>query len=371
MDRGNERQPGLRWAAALAMALYGAGTATAQDASSPGSFQLPPKPAPSDNRAGPVDAENPVVRSTPNAAPTLPVATPPAAPSIAVPPPAPRAEPTRRPRAERSAPARPASEEPTPAPLSAPTVAPEATFAPAPMPTLGALPPPTDATTEDRNWLWAALAAAVALLAGFALWRWLARPRTREEAADAVPDDLPVAPPPPSPAASSAPTNIAQGLEIRLEARELTGSLVYATLSYRLVLTNRGGVPTGPVAVAGDMVSAHASIDSRALLSPEAGGLAPLHEAPPLAPGESAELSGALRLPLAAILPLAGGVAFVPLARFQIVASTDQSLTLAETCIFVVGPVGAMPDDPLRPFRFDQFPGVVRDLGQREIRFNA
>jgi hypothetical protein len=245
-------------------------------------------------------------------------------------------------------------------------------------PTVPAAPasPEARTTPDQRTWLWAALGAAAALLAGLGLWlRRAARP-------DEVADDAakaPAAAPPPAPPAALPPmappapperalAAVAEGLDVTLEARELTGSLIYATLSYRLTVINHGPASTGPLAVAGDLVSAHAAIDSRAQLAPEAGTLAPLHEAPPLAPGESAELSGALRMPLSAILPLAGGAAFVPLARFHITAPVENGAAFAQTRIFVVGPAGDMPGDALRPFRFDRFPGVVRDLGQREIR---
>lgn len=379
MTRGNGRRSTMRISATgtllALLAGVGAGAAAAQDTAAPGGFQLPPRPAAREERAGPVDADNPVVR--PSTPPAATVAGPTPAPSIAVPPPSPRAQPTRRPRPERAVPATPA---PTPAPIPGPIeTAPAApqpapTLAPAPLPT----PVATPATPKQGSWPWLALLGAVAaLLAGLGLWRRFARRTAPDEATYAAPEPAAPAPEPastplPNPVPANAPPATAPMLDLQLEAREMTGSLVYATLSYRLTLTNRGPAATGPLAVAGDLVSAHASVDSRALLAPAAGDLAPLHEAPPLAPGESAELSGALRIPLAAILPLAGGAAFVPLARFHVESPASPGQTsgeaIAEARIFVIGPAGATPDDALRPFRFDQFPGVVRDLGQREIR---
>jgi hypothetical protein len=152
---------------------------------------------------------------------------------------------------------------------------------------------------------------------------------------------------------------------MQFEARHLSRAMVNATLAYRLRLTNHGGTALGPLHVAGDIVSAHASLPAAELLAPDGDALATIHEVPQLAPGETAVLNGELRLPLAGVLPIASGSAhvFVPLARFCIDTGNGGTVTR----IFVVGLAGEQPGGPLRPFPLNRGPGVDRALGQREL----
>lgn len=151
---------------------------------------------------------------------------------------------------------------------------------------------------------------------------------------------------------------------MQLEARHLSRAMVNATLAYRLTLTNRSNTSTGPLRIAGDIVSAHASLSAAEQLAPGEAALEAIHEAPALAPGESVTLSGELRMPIASILPIQSGGArvFVPLARFR--AEMQDSET---TRVFVIGQASEQPGGALKPFPLDRGPGVDRGLGQREL----
>lgn len=343
-------------------------------------YHLPPSsPSPTPTAAGPVDTDHPVATSTrptpePKISPSpvielpAPAATQPAPrPNAAV---SPRAEPQQRVQSGASAapsatavPAAPvAGTEPAPLPVtptSAPSAeaTPEATIAPA----KGSFP-----------WPWAAGgAAALALLGLFLFWK-SRRPAgdvleyKPEPAAPSDPEIVPAQPAvtePPSPRIE--PVAVSRGLDVTLEARHLSRALVNATLAYRLTLTNRGAAPLGPLRIAGDITSAHASLSAQEQLSIDGGALPPLHEVPTLGPDEVRVLSGELRLPIASILPIHSGGArvFVPLARFRVEAAPD----VAATHVFVVGQASEQPGGALRPFALDRGPGVERGLDQREL----
>jgi hypothetical protein len=170
-------------------------------------------------------------------------------------------------------------------------------------------------------------------------------------------------PVPPQPAAAPRP------LEMQLEARHLSRALVNATLAYRLTLTNRGEAPVGPLRIAGDIISAHASLTTQDQLALPDASLATIHQVAALAPGDSVTLSGELRLPLASILPISAGAArvFVPLARFRVEPQDGPAVTR----VFVVGQASEQPGGALRPFPLDRGPGVDRTLGQRELELPA
>lgn len=156
----------------------------------------------------------------------------------------------------------------------------------------------------------------------------------------------------------------AMPLALRLEPVRLSVSLINATLQYRLVLTNCTAAPLGPIAVAADMIGAHASLPPERQLALDGAELAPRHDIASLAPGESIAVSGELRLPLAEITPIRAGSAslLVPLVRLRAEVAGQ-----AQTSAVVVGETPPSPGAPLRPFRLDTGPRIFSAVSQRKI----
>ena len=361
-----------------ALLLAGSAVLIAAPASALSDFRLPgtSAPTPTPPVVGPVDPDRPVPRPAPTPTPTpratvTPTPTP--APAITLPPASQgtQARPTARPArsGEAQAPATPAA--PTDAPATAvplpgetPFAAP--TFAPPP-----AAAPAAQASEEDGGlpWPWiAGFGLLVALLAGG--WWWLRRrmlpggtvlvvpeiekPRVPEPepAAAPEPEPEPVAEPPLAAAAPAHP------LQITIQPVKLTQTVMNASLSYRLALTNAGEAPLAAVSVSADLVAAHASLPREALMADPQTDLPEHHRIASLAPGETAELKGELRLPLARAMPIRQGsaVVFVPLARFRASAEgTDPR------CFTVV--VGQpSPRGALQPHRLDLGPRSAEGL---------
>lgn len=162
---------------------------------------------------------------------------------------------------------------------------------------------------------------------------------------------------------------IVNPLEVTLAARRMSATLMNTLLNYELVIANNSEGPIGPVTVAGDMIGAHASLPTRMQLEMSGNDIAPQHRIEQLGPGESATVSGELRLPLAAITPIRSGTAslFVPLARFRVEALRDGAPPRAVNRTFVVGESPDRPDAALKPFRLDLGPRLYSRLGQREV----
>lgn len=383
--------------AAVALAL----TVPAQGQTAPGDFRdfkLPTKPTQAPPVVGPTDGDAPAPRqSTPAPAPTATRAPAPA-PRVTLPP-APAA--TIAPAAPRTSATtpRPAGAQPTDAatpvtgasPSAAPTTSSGSLFPSAPSPATSALPqadslPPASAAlpadeAESRWWLWPLLAAMLAVMAGLG---WAASRRRGgavrtppEFVRPRMPQPVPVpapasgepanAAPVPSSAPAFAAAPGAPAVSIVLDATRMSATLINATLSYRLVVTNRSTVPISDLAVSGDMISAHASVSDADMLSGGAAAMPALHRITALAPGESMTLTGDIRLPLAAITPIRRGEAqlFVPLARFR-TSGTAAGLEVTEHSAFLVG------QEPearakLQPFRLDLGPRLYSQVGQRPI----
>ena len=382
---------------ALAMGLaLCAVTASAQMPGSLEDFRLPPQPSPAPAPvAGPVDADNPVARPTVNPPQPQPTASQPAVPPT---PTAPVASSAPTPTATRgSLPVprgRPVTAQPTIAPVATsitPATPPEALPLPSATPEATSpaaetgLPPSGDTGT---SWTWIAALAAL-LLAGLGVIAWKRRGTATDEVQDFAEIAGDEAPPFPEPALSKIPPAPAEplpmpspvtlppvaltadteqsSLEAHFAAQSLTCSLVFASLAYRLELTNRGDTPKGPFRIAGDITSAHASLSTGDQLSPDGAAMPAIHRVEPLAPGESATVTGQLRMAMADIVPVRQGqtALFVPLARFHIADEGEGGVST--TRVFVVGEAGEAPDGGLRPFRLDRMPGVVRGLDQRDV----
>ena len=98
-------------------------------------------------------------------------------------------------------------------------------------------------------------------------------------------------------------------------------------------------------------------------------GLPVLHRVPRLAAGDSARLTGTIRLPLGQIVPITHGSAqlFVALVRLALKAESHggEALALADT--FVVGEPPQAPGGGVKPFRLDLGPRIYADLAARKV----
>ncbi|MDE2567554.1 MAG: hypothetical protein KGM93_01440 [Sphingomonadales bacterium] len=164
-------------------------------------------------------------------------------------------------------------------------------------------------------------------------------------------------------------TNAADSPAISLEARRMSATLVNATLTYRLTVTNTGAEPLVDMAIGGDMVAAHASRGVEELLASETTALPDLHAIASLAPGESVMLGGDIRLPLSAIRPIRHGAAslFVPLVRISAAWTSAGGARRNRASTYLVGPLPAGESDRLQPFRLDLGPRQYAELGQRRL----
>jgi len=356
-------------------------------------FRLPPAPTPTptSNSQGPVD----------EAAPVRPAPAPAPAPSPSRTTTAPTPSPTPRATAPASQGAKP-----TPAPLrtgpaAAPAPAPaRSDSAPGPIPAAtasgtAAAPPPAQpfpvatsvaATTlaEDEggaSWPWlAAILLSFGAVLGLFLWirrrvgplgpvivPEIERPRVPpapEPLPEPVFDPQPVVPPPgavPAPTQDGAP----QGplpLHISIEPRKLSLTLMNATLAYRLALNNRDEAPLEDIAVNADLIGAHATLSREDQLAGPATELAERHRLAAIAPGETSEVAGELRLPLNMVRPIAQGdaVLFVPLARFRITGRGMEP-----RCFTLVVGQPSPRGGGIQPIRLDLGPRIYDGLAGR------
>lgn len=221
----------------------------------------------------------------------------------------------------------------------------------------------------------AVLAALLAAIGGLIWWRRRAieapvtiafeRPIVPAEAAPVAHTGLAVLaaqpePAAPAPAAASQP----EGLVLTLEARRMSASLMATTLSYHLSLTNHTAFALTALAIEGDMIAAHGTLPPEQQVARKAQQLELRHALAELAPGETAVLSGDIRVPLALIAPIRAGTAafFVPLARFRVAAGP---LIAVQT--FVIGEAPETPGAALKPFRLDLGPRTYSKIGQRAL----
>lgn len=396
MNRGFKSMAGIRRAGlACVLAMLCAPLMPAM-AQSVGDFRLQPKETPTTQAQGPVDRDAPVVRPatpTPTQAPPQPVATPsPAAtatsaPAARTPSPTPTARPSAAAQPRTSAPA--TSTTPSAATPSvevpdaeAPLVG-SSTEAQAPVVVATFEPSPSAGKAPPFDLWWLVIPAGLIVLAG--LWFVLRRKRGEtadyDDYSDAPAEELPVlaetppiakrapapqpAAPVPAPAPVEAPAQWSgDTLAISLDVGRMSATLVNASLSWRLIVENRGDTPLGPVMVAGDMIAAHGSLPVEQQLATDGQPLELIDEIGVIAPGEQAELRGEFRVPLSSIQPIQAGSAllYIPLARFRVEA--DEVTTLAT---FAIGETPPVAKAALLPFRLDLGPRVWAKISQRQV----
>lgn len=363
-------------------------------AQSVGDFRLQPKETPTTQAQGPVDRDAPVVRSatpTPSPTPTQPVATPsPAATATSTPAASsPSARPSTAAQPRSSAPTSSATPSQITPPADTPTTVPSVAAsgeAQAPVVVATFEPSPSAGKALPFDLWWLAIPAALIVLAG--TWLTLRRKRSDEVEddynAEAPAEELPVlaampplsrAPipkpvipvptPAPASAAVAAPSEWSgDRLAISLDVGRMSATLVNASLSWRLIVENRGDKPLGPVMVAGDMIAAHASMPAEQQLATDGQPLELIDNIGMIAPGEQAELRGEFRVPLSSIQPIQAGSAllYIPLARFRVEA--DEVTTLAT---FAIGETPPVSKAALLPFRLDLGPRVWAKISQRQV----
>ena len=196
--------------------------------------------------------------------------------------------------------------------------------------------------------------------------------------APAMPAAPPAPPPPLSPSLVSADPRPAQPaphvedeaaldgpLSFAIEARQLSITLTAATLAYRITLSNSGKTPLHDVAIAGDMISAHASLSQDQQLASLNSALNACHSIARIPPGQTVQVMGEFRLPLPLIQPIRRGDAalFVPLARLRVEATGDGKGVMVKTAL--IGQRSTRPGGVLQPFRLDPGPRIYREVTQK------
>lgn len=391
----------------------------AQQAEQPApGFQLPPTtgaPAPDPDRQGP---ELDVYRDQPRTPPPV------VAPTV-VPPSLPvRSAPTVQPIPARPTPvpARPAPDQPraaqpaeraTPAPAAPALAEPAQTTEPAhdtapvaaqplPAPASNAAETPEPvapapvATEEGGNLPWI-IGGALALVA-LAAFLLLRRRRPVDEdveqpfvepaplladvpppapAPEPTPAPAPVeAAPPPAPEAEpvATPEPVAvkpaadrPWLDMDMAVSQARYSLMGMTIAYSLILHNRGDRPAQDILVRG--IVGNAGAQQQALLQGFFSGQdgLPLHSAVTIAPGETIQLGGELRLTPDQIVPVEMGQRslLIPLAAFDMgyrwESGEGEPIGHGRTArAFIVGQEQEPPADRLAPLRLDQGPRQYR-----------
>ena len=218
-------------------------------------------------------------------------------------------------------------------------------------------------TTDPSTWAWlaGALAALLALAAVIAM-RMRRRP---VRAPQAETPDLSGPPLREVTTHSYFSRPDAGSLEVEAHAVTLNRSVMNASISYRLILTNRGRQPITLIEVQGDVTTAHGQIPAEQQLADPAQTLPELHRLARLEPGQRSVLQGEVRLPLREVRAIRQGSVpvFVPLLRLTVRA--DNLDPQAHT--YVIGTRNAQKGARPNPFRLDEPPRTYAQLTTRAL----
>lgn len=321
----------------------------------------------------------PTVQPTPQPTPARPAATRPTTPAPRETAPEPRAQrPADRATPPPATPALPDDDTadqnapvdaaPPPAPVA------NAAQAPAPVATPAPSPAPAAQDSSPLPWIIGGALALIALAAALLLRRRRPAAPLEEDAPEA-----PVAPPAPPPAArpaaatppapepETAPAADNRAwLDMDMAVGQARYSLAGVTIAYSLILHNRGDRPAQDILIRG--IVGNAGAQQAELLQGFFAGDAglPLHSAVGIAPGETVQITGELRLPPDQIMPVTMGERslLIPLAAFDMAYrwdgqgdAPDQGRTARA---FIVGQEQEPPADRLAPLRLDQGPRQYR-----------
>lgn len=363
---------------ALGLSVLAASPAAAQSVND---FQLPPNPTPTPTpRAqGPVDDSGavpvpprPIPTAVPTAAPTsAPTATPaPTSTPRAVLSPSPSVRPAETPAtrpverapADRSDPSIPLGTAATPTGSATLPESPARSAAPG-LPSAanpgaaGGAEVPASGVTLPGWWWMAALGLALAALAGGLLLR------RRAKAAVAPPAI--VRPVVRGDSEREPDEDLLRYLKVEVDAVRLTRSMMAATLSYRLTLSNRAPEAIRHITLEGDLTSAHGAAPISEQLADSLTTLPSLHQLDHLGAGQRKSFTGEIRLPLKDVRPIRQGKVpiYVPLVRLKASATGAE----AKAFTFVVGKAPPMAGARLQPFRLDSPPQTFNEIAARPL----
>lgn len=154
-------------------------------------------------------------------------------------------------------------------------------------------------------------------------------------------------------------------LKIEVDAVRLSRSVMAATLSYRVTLSNRATEAMRNIVLDGDLTSAHGNAPVSEQLAEGATPLPALHTLDHLGAGQRKTFSGEMRLPLKDVRPIRQGniPIYIPLVRLKASATGSE----ARAYTFVVGKASSMPGARLQPFRLDTPPQTFSEIDARPL----
>jgi hypothetical protein len=337
----------LSIAAAGALLLGAASSATAQDGNAIGNpqlrdFQLTPQrrivtqPPPA-----PVVVAPPPPTTTARPQATTPARQAPARP--AAPAPRPQASAPRQPPAQTATP-------PAPAPMLPPSPEPVAR---APEPS-----PPAEEPSGGFPWLYALPAAALALLGLMLL-------RRRRQAEAEEPEAAPVAAPP-APRPDPVPR---PWIELSLRAERASATLDETLVKFELEISNTGKSPARNLRIDVKMFNAGAEQDKEiGAFFRTAGRESSRLNLPGIAPESSGIIRGevAMKRDEMRAVVLDDKYLFVPMLAVNALYDWGEGRSGQTSKSYVVGRELEQPGEKMGAFRVDQGPRIWRTIGQRQ-----
>ncbi len=154
-------------------------------------------------------------------------------------------------------------------------------------------------------------------------------------------------------------------IRIIFTAENVSTTLFNAVLGYQISLTNKSDRRLGDIKLQAIMAQANGeSIKNMPVLPNEI-----LHHLQEILPGKTVILSGELRLPFNAIIPIRvnGQALLIPLARFGIRYVTEDGTVKQQSASYIVGQEHAPRRAKMAPFRLDIGPRRFGPAGQRQL----
>jgi uncharacterized repeat protein (TIGR01451 family) len=154
---------------------------------------------------------------------------------------------------------------------------------------------------------------------------------------------------------------------MEFQAESARSTLVGAAVAYRLTVTNNGEASAQNLQVSGLITNADAQQKQTLSFFFNDTTRQPVHTLPALAPGETIELRGELRLSHSAIVPIRvkDRALLIPVVAFNIRYGWAGGGRGRTGSAFIVGQESDPPRERMAPFRLDLGPRQFRSVGSR------